>query len=41
METKMQDNEFLVDTELLLRPNEKNYPKKEYETIRKEFIEKI
>ena len=41
MEIKMRDNEFLGDTELLLRPEEKFRPKEAYEMIKSELIEKI
>lgn len=35
MEIKMQDDDFLGDTELLLRPDEKFDPQKAYELIEK------
>lgn len=41
MEIKMQDDEFLGDTELLLRPSEKFNPQEAYEIIKKELIEKL
>ena len=41
MEIKMQDDEFLGDTELLLRPDEKFNPQEAYEIIKKELIEKL
>lgn len=41
MEIKMQDDEFLGDTELLLRSGEKFDPQKAYELIKRELIEKI
>lgn len=41
MEIKMQDDEFLGDTELLLRPDEKFNPQEAYELVKSELIEKI
>lgn len=41
MEIKMQDDEFLGDTELLLRPDENFHPQEAYELVKSELIERI
>jgi predicted nucleotidyltransferase component of viral defense system len=41
MEQKIDDEEFLGDTEMLLRPDECYYPHEAWELIRKELIEKL
>lgn len=41
METKMQDAEFLGDTQLLLRNGENYDPKKAYELVKVNLLEKI
>lgn len=41
MEIKMQDDEFLGDTELLLRSEENFNPQEAYELIKNELIEKM
>lgn len=41
MEQKMDDPEFLNDTDYLLRPDEKYDPQIAYELIKKELIERI
>ena len=41
MEQKIEDVEFLGDTEMLLRPNENYNPQKAWELIKKELIERL
>ncbi|MCK9255673.1 MAG: nucleotidyl transferase AbiEii/AbiGii toxin family protein [Bacteroidales bacterium] len=41
MEIKLQDEEFLGDTEMLLRPDENYNPQQAWELVKKELIEKI
>jgi predicted nucleotidyltransferase component of viral defense system len=41
MELKLQDDEFLGDTEMLLHPDENYNPQKAWELVRKELIEKL
>lgn len=41
MEKKLQDEEFLGDTEMLLRPNENYNPQEAWELVKKELIEKL
>ncbi len=41
MEQKILDDEFLGDTNMLLRPDERYDAQEAYELIRKELIEKL
>jgi hypothetical protein len=41
METKMQDAEFLGDTQLLLRNGENYDPQKAYELVKTKLLEKL
>jgi hypothetical protein len=41
MELKMQDEEFLGDTNLLLRPNESYHPNEAWELVKKQLIDKL
>jgi len=41
MELKMQDKEFLDDTNLLLRPDDKYNPTEAWELVRNRLIEKL
>ena len=41
MELKMQDNEFLDDTNLLLRPDDKYNPFEAWELVKSQLIEKL
>jgi predicted nucleotidyltransferase component of viral defense system len=41
MELKLQDDEFLGDTEMLLRPDENYNPQEAWELVRKELIERL
>ena len=41
MELKLQDEEFIGDTEMLLRPNENYNPQEAWELVRRELIEKL
>jgi len=41
MELKLQDEEFLGDTEMLLHPDEEYNPLEAWELVRKELIEKL
>lgn len=41
MEHKLQDEEFLGDTEMLLHPDENYNPQEAWKLVRKELIEKL
>ncbi|GHU91408.1 hypothetical protein FACS1894155_11030 [Bacteroidia bacterium] len=41
MELKLQDDEFLGDTEMLIRPDENYNPQEAWELVKKELIEKL
>ena len=41
MELKLQDDEFLGDIEMLLRPNENYNPQEAWELVKQELIEKL
>jgi predicted nucleotidyltransferase component of viral defense system len=41
MEQKIEDEEFLGDTEMLLQPNEEYNPQEAWEFVKKELIEKL
>ena len=41
MEDKMQDEEFLGDTQQLLRPDENFNPQEGYEVVRSQLIDRL